>query len=221
MPGLRHELRGDQRLLVELRAFQRALLIAVIGHRIHAVLIEEQLVEFAGKPIMVDDIAARPAAEIHLIEPRAKAVEGALQAAWRLQLLAGPVGIAHHQQHHVANVVRRLDDQPSVHIGLACGHARIARDIDRHALVGQADAQRRGCGIAIAVFLAVMISNNQQTLADQLSQHFVEQPHGREFYGLAAGRQAVILRITATRSHWPVATSPAPETAPPPPSASP
>ena len=129
---------------------------------------------------MVDDIAARAPAEIDLVEPRGDAVRQPLEPAGRLERGAGPVGVAHHQQNHVADVMRRLDHQPAVHIGLARAQARIARNVEGGAAVGQADAHGFGRRVAITVLLAVMVGYHQLTLADQFRQHLIEQPHATD-----------------------------------------
>ena len=72
--------------------------------------------------------------------------------------------------------MRRLDHQPAVHIGLAGADARVLGDVPGGLAVGQPGADRTvlGIGRAVAIFLAVMVDDDQLTFPDELAEHFVE-----------------------------------------------
>ncbi len=75
------ELGGDMRLLVELRLFQADIGRPVIAHGVLSVLVEEQLVEPAGKIVGVLGIPARLAAQIDPVGPGDRALERLAQRA--------------------------------------------------------------------------------------------------------------------------------------------
>ena len=62
------QLACNQRLLVELRVFERVGWIAKAGHRVLTVFVEEQLVELAGQIVVVLYILAGAAAHVELVE---------------------------------------------------------------------------------------------------------------------------------------------------------
>jgi hypothetical protein len=91
--------------------------------------------------------------------------------SWPIRLTSPSpgIGLAHDEQHEIADVVRRLDHQPPVHIGFARTDARILRNMKRRAFVGEADGNRIAIAVAITVDLAVMVGDRQRALADQLA----------------------------------------------------
>ena len=58
----------------------------------------------------------------------------------------------------------------------------------RRLAVGQPDADRAviGVGRAVAIFLAVMVDDDELALLDELAEHLVEQPHGGALIRLSA-----------------------------------
>ena len=170
---LQPQLGGDQGLLVDLRAFQRVRRILEIGHGILPVLVEEQLVELAGQVIVMDHVLAGLDPQVDLVGLGEDPVDPALQGIWRADP-AATVGIHHHQQDHVADIVRRLHHQPPVHIGFARTDPGIPGDMQGRALVGKADRHRIGGKVPIAIFAAIVIDDAQLAFLDQRGKHLVE-----------------------------------------------
>ena len=184
--GLQVQLGGDMRFLVELRLLEAVLGIAEIGAGILAVLVEEQLVEAAGEVVGMLGVAPRAAPPVDLVELAGEEIGDARDRALGLQP-AGILerGVVAEEQSEVAHVAGRLDHEPAVHIGLAGPDARVLGDVPGGLAVGQADSDRAviGIGRAVAIFLAVMVDDDQLTLLDELAEHLVEKPHGAALYG--------------------------------------
>jgi hypothetical protein len=186
--GFQPQLGRDQRLLVDLGALKRVRRVLVIGHGVLPVLVEEQLVELADQVVVVEDVAAGLGPEIDLVGLGQDPVERAFGRVGRVN--PAPPAVGHDQQHHVADVVRGFDRQPSVHVGFTRANPGIPGDVQRRALVGQPDPHRLGGRVAIAVLLPVPVGHHQLALADQLRQHLVEQPHAPGTYCVGEPRQA-------------------------------
>ena len=180
--GLEIQLGGDVRLLVELGLFQAVRRIAIIRHRILPVLVEEQLVEAAGEVVGVLGIAPRAGLPVDLVEPAQRLVERLADRPLGLQRAALlDRRVVADEQDEIADVPGRIDRQPAVHIGFARADARILGDVERGAPVGQPGGDRAvvRIGRAVAIFLAVMIDDDEFALLDQRAKHLVQKPHRR------------------------------------------
>jgi hypothetical protein len=120
------QLGRDQRLLVELCAFQPRFLIGEIGHGVLPVLVEEQLVELAVKVIVMLHIPAGARAVVELVHPPARLVDHPFKLARLLHVAPDLAGLRRGQQHQITDIMRRLDHHPSAHIGLARAQRGVA-----------------------------------------------------------------------------------------------
>ena len=177
------------RLLVELRLFEAVVGVAIIGAGILAVGVEEQFVEPAGEIVGMLGVAARARLPVDLIELARGEVDRLADQPVRLEELR-PLErrVALDEQDEIADVAF-FDDKPPVHIGLARADCRIARDVHRRAAIGETHLDRGFAGqcAAIAIFAPVMIYQDKLAHGDELSKHFVQEPHARD----DSGRRAV------------------------------
>jgi hypothetical protein len=166
------QFRSDQRLLVYLRALQGVLRVSEIGHRVLAIFVEKQLVELPRQVIVVNHVFRSAGSFIDLVQPGQNLLCRLAQGTLAVDP-ARVLGVAHHEQDEIANIVRRLDDHSPIHVGLAGADAGVLRHMHGRALVGEANPKGLGGPFAITVFATIVVDNDKLALADQPAQHLV------------------------------------------------
>jgi len=139
------------------------------------VLVEEQLVEAASEIVGVLRVAPGGDAVVVAVDLRGRPVGDFAHPALGpevLFVLARAEG--GDEQDQVADVVRRFYHQPAAHIGLARADLRIAGDMVAGLGMRQPQADRFIRARSIFVGLAVVIGDDEPTLADQAGEHLVE-----------------------------------------------
>jgi hypothetical protein len=174
LPGFQVELGGNMRLLVGLRLFQAVGGVGVIGATVLAVRVEEEVVQVVAEVIVVGDVFVGLGGGV-AAEQCGDLAHPALRHEFATLAAKLPAIGADDQLEQVEDAAV-LDDQPTIHIGLAEREPRVADDFEGEPAIGEANGDRLGVGIgAEALALAVGGDQRHPPRFDERAKQFTDQ----------------------------------------------
>ena len=176
-PRRDQKLVGDVLLFLGLRGLQTVFATLEIGAGILPVRIQEEVVKFARKIIMVGHIRARAIHRVELVKPPP---EIAQHLGGPGHQAAGRFGAVLDRQRQKPVKVVVPDLKGAVHIALADAHLGAQDQLPGQRRVGEFHANRAYRRVSIKARCSVRQCQFQRTLADQAAQHTIKQhfPHG-------------------------------------------